>query len=774
VVSPLRPDPRPRRSWATGGLTWSSFLAARSTGDCLEELAAHLGEEVVSLTLQTVADASRVVGEWRSRQGIPEVSEWGGTVRGQPDWLLRIGVASERLVPETGQRAVLSLEAWREAQRTRDRAESRLAERTRELDLIQLLGRRAAEAGSLDELFAAAISALEQGEGLDFALVARNDGNRKTIAYLSRPVAAGTVSAAMKPLCDLLGWDRSVPPPCREVELESYDRKRGVRADACEDEWVVLPILRRDRVVGGWAVLPDKSAGEGALRLLYSAANQLSLHTDRILTLREAEAGRFRAMLDSMPQAVVLTDDAGRVVQHNRSAAGLFERLGIPIAGVLAEVAPALDLPRLLAPIREGATREVEGEIQFDSDRVLHLTASAFAGADDDASGLLIVLSDITQRRILQRQLAQADKMTSLGQMISGVAHELNNPLASILGYAQLLLVKSESSEFSERLSVLEREAQRCRRIVGNLLSFARVRAPERTMVSLNEVVESVLSLMRYSLRADNIELRTELDKDLPALRADAHELQQALVNLISNAQHAIRESGSSGQIELTTAWVDGAIRVEVHDSGPGVPQELRDRIFDPFFTTKGEGQGTGLGLSLVYGIVEAHGGRIELRAEETAGTTFRITLPARGMRAEGADEEPAPRALPTTAERVLVVEDEKPLRDMICEALEAEGYRTEVAADGHEALRRLEEGSFEIIVSDVRMPGMDARQLLDAIAQRYPDAAHRVLLMTGDTVDPGVTEFARDAGIHLLHKPFELQQLCDALRDTLETEAEP
>jgi len=761
-----------------GSFHWSRFIAAETPADALEELSRRFGSGIVELLLESGATGTGRIADWGPAD--PQAGERRRlrfAVGGDPSWHLvvtHVGDAPDRT---TVDRACVALEAWREAQLELGRAESRLAMRTQELDLIQSVGRRAASARTPYELFEATIEALQSEEDLDLALVSYAfDRRPETIAFLARPFAPEALETLGRRAASLLGWKASACPRPRIVRREIFDEARGARGEPREEELVVLPILRGGEVTACLLVVVSGNTGEGNLRLLYSAANQLTLHLDRILTVREAEADRFRSILDSMPQAVVLTDTELRAVQTNRSTTRLFERLGLPPTGDLRPAVERLGLLQDVDRVRRGEVQVAERELTYDTDCVLSATITPLAGPPGSGTGFVLVLTDVTADRRLRQQLAQADKMSSLGEMISGVAHELNNPLASILGYTQLLRAKAEDESSSHRFEVLQKEAQRCRRIVENLLSFARSRAPVRTAFSLNEVVQSVLSLMGYALRVENIEVVTNLDPDLPALRGDAHQVQQVLVNLLTNALHALREYRDDGRIVLCTSRdEDGTVCLEVLDNGPGIPEEMRGKIFDPFFTTKAEGAGTGLGLSLVYGIVDSHGGTIEVLTPADGGTAFRVGMPVvRGgpppesACAEDAGEQPA------RSGKILVVDDEPALARMICDALDEDGHQTRSAADGLEALRQLEKGPFDLIVSDIKMPGMGGERLFEEIGRRHPEMAGRILLTTGDTVGRDPRRIAERTGLEVLHKPFDLALLRRTVRSRLAVARQP
>ena len=307
-----------------------------------------------------------------------------------------------------------------------------------------------------------------------------------------------------------------------------------------------------------------------------------------------------------------------------------------------------------------------------------------------------------------------------------------------------------------------------------NLLAFARGREPERRRESLNEIVQSVLGLIGYQLRVAGIEVATDLDGNLPAIEADGHQLQQVLINLLTNAQHAIEESGGPGRVEISTRVDGDAVTLVICDDGPGIPQALRERVFEPFFTTKSEGKGTGLGLSIVYGIITAHGGEIELPPVEK-GACVRIRLPVSAAALESTPHDSGrSEPLSVRCARILVVDDEPSVAQLLCETLSHDGHVTQCAADGHAALDALDAAEFDLIVCDIRMPGMSGERFYEEVRRRRPELCERLLLTTGDTVSDAPERFVTRAGLELLHKPFELDQLRRHVRARLANAPDP
>ena len=406
---------------------------------------------------------------------------------------------------------------------------------------------------------------------------------------------------------------------------------------------------------------------------------------------------------------------------------------------------------------------------------------TARTDAPDGKGGMRVeaLVRDVSERkklddqsRDLYQQLLQAEKMAALGQTISGVAHELNNPLATILSWSERLADRPLDDAAKRGVEVILGEAERAARIVRNLLTFARKRQSTRQMIDLNHVIRDTLSLRAYEQRVSNVSVIEALAGGLPQVFADPHQIQQVLLNLIINAEHAMLGANGRGSL-VVRSWHDmdrDSVCVEVNDDGPGVPQDVKSKIFDPFFTTKEVGQGTGLGLTVAYAIVQEHGGRIRVESHASGGASFYLELPVSEKKAPV--KAPTASTPPMEAVRgasVLLVDDEHALAAAVADALGDVGLKVEHAGDGHEALARLRKTrNYDLVICDLKMPRVDGMTLYRAIAAAAPELARRVIFVTGDVAGTDAERFLEESGCRWLAKPFRLADLLRAVRETL------
>jgi PAS domain S-box-containing protein len=369
--------------------------------------------------------------------------------------------------------------------------------------------------------------------------------------------------------------------------------------------------------------------------------------------------------------------------------------------------------------------------------------------------------------RRTQEQLLQSEKMSAVGQLISGVAHELNNPLTAILGYAQLLESEGLSERASDFVSKLFKQAQRTHRVVQNLLSFARQRKPQRSQVDISKVLEETLLLRDYDLKVNSITLEREIEPGLPSVVADAHQLEQVFLNVINNAVDAMLEAGSQRSLKISVHADKGSVITEFHDRGPGIKEP--NRIFDPFYTTKSIGKGTGLGLSICYGIVKEHGGEISARNRPEGGATVCIALPAAGHCASLESTVPAAPRESAIQGRLLLVEDEEAVLEFERDVLSGAGARVTTVLTIDAMKSRIAEGQFEAVIINGKMSSQwNATEIYHWIEQNQPGLCRHLLFTFSTMVEPGVRAFMNEQNIPHLVKPFEVGELIAQVRKLL------
>jgi len=481
----------------------------------------------------------------------------------------------------------------------------------------------------------------------------------------------------------------------------------------------------------------------------------------------------FRAVFDASSEALLLVSSAGAVRRANPRARDLL-RVRRPTSASAPPSGELVDLPdfapgRLWTELFAATGVDALEAVLPAGTPVRFLLRAVLPSSGD----LLLCVEPAASPRPaapwppLEDKLLQTEKMAALGHLVSGIAHELNNPLTAIMGYAQLLLGHGLAPLPLSEAEKVYHEAERARRIVKNLLYFARETKTERTRVDLNEIVERTLALRSYELKVENIAVETDLDARLPPTMADPYQLQQILLNLLVNAEHALLEDRGRGRVRIRTRHASspapGRIVLEVSDDGPGIPAGNASRIFDPFFTTKPPGVGTGLGLSIVYGIVKQHEGEITVENLPGSGAKFTVELPIVSVTAPA----PAPsaadrdeRAGRFTAGRILVVEDEPTVAQLIVDVLGEEGHHAEAAIDSQDGLTRLARGHFDLVICDLRMPRLDGPAFYDALVRSGSAARDKILFITGDTLARRTVEFLEPNRFPYLAKPFLVEEL--------------
>ena len=512
---------------------------------------------------------------------------------------------------------------------------------------------------------------------------------------------------------------------------------------------------------------------------------QRELELAQNLEALRASESLNRAVVSSALDCIVVIDEDGRVVEFNPAAETTFgyrreDVLGRPIDELIVP-------PALRARHQEGFRRYLETGTGSVIGRRIEIE-----GMRADGSLLPVELA-ITEVKLPERRLFtahlrdltderraaaeidaqrtrihQIEKLSAMGSLLAGVAHELNNPLAILIAQATLLKEKAPNEDIRRRAERIHAAAERSGRIVKSFVSMARQKPPQREPTDLNEVVRGALEMTAYGRRSAGIELDLSLAEDLPPISADRDLLGQVAANLLLNAHQALAERPGTRRIEVATRLSGGSVELVVADNGPGVPPEIAPRIFEPYFTTKPAGAGTGIGLSISRSVVESHGGRIALTERSGGGAAFTIALPAQAVAAA----EPEATRARGAGLSVLVVDDEVDVAQSLAEMLEQLGHRAQVADAAASALDAVDRQGFDVAFVDLRMPRVGGVDLRNQIGRRNPTLASRTIIVTGDTVaGPEVIARRSEHGdVVVLEKPFSVADVETAIRAVAES----
>ncbi len=492
--------------------------------------------------------------------------------------------------------------------------------------------------------------------------------------------------------------------------------------------------------------------------------------------IRQSEE-RYRTILEEIDEGYYEQDLAGnftfvndsmcRLLGHSREELiGMNYRVYVPAGEVKKRHEAWNKVYRTGKPLKRIPLENIkrDGTLQFVEDSVLPLR-----NKEGEIVGFRGVSRDVTERKRMEdekRQLEQkahlASRLASVGEMASGIAHEINNPLTGVIGYAHLLLARKDMpDDIRHDVEVINEGAQRVAGIVKRMLTFARQHKPERKYVNINEIIDNTFYMRAYHLESSNIKVTTRLARDLPMTIADPGQLQQMFLNLIINAETEMKLAHGKGKLSVRTEQIDNNIRILFKDDGPGIAKENLERIFDPFFTTREVGQGTGLGLSVCHGIVAEHKGRIYAESKPGRGATFIVELPIVTEPEQFELPEPEIEEPQKVAKaKILVVDDEPIIREFMSQVLNNEGHEVEAADNAEDALEMVKSKRYRLILLDIKMPGMSGIELYKHLQKITPSLARRVVFVTGDVIGTRTTAFLSKTKVPRIMKPFDAKQL--------------
>ena len=634
---------------------------------------------------------------------------------------------------------------------------------------------------SILQLFAGRAASELERERSDAALRASEASYRAIFeasedAIFVHDLETGAILDVNQKACDVYGYSHEemlgidvgtissgIPPYTQEDALKLI--KRAVAGEHLHFEW-----HRRNR---------DNSLHWDevfARRVPIGGRDRILVHTREITARKEAEAKlraseeQYRAIINATADALILWNDKGEIVDLNPATwkmAGYSkeEFLSTPIQQHFHE-SSLYAFDEFMAAVVQGKTIQMEAKGFRKDGSIAYIETRTVPMLYQGNPHVLSISRDITEQKNVEKELArqrealrQNEKLSAMGELLAGVAHELNNPLAILMGRAALLESKTQDPSVRSEVDKIHKAAQRCGRIVHTFLSMARHKPAERKPTQLNDLVVSAIELLGYNLRTSGIEVETRLAHDLPKQSMDEDQVGQVIVNLLVNAQQILTEQPEPRHVIVETGVTADGLYCRVADNGPGVPVELRQRVFDPFFTTKQDSLGTGIGLSVSRSIAREHGGELRL-LESASGASFELWIPqyrpkeASDPAAEDTDTQQS------NASHALIVEDEPEVAELLVEILHSAGIEASWVNSGLQAMQWLQNHRCDLILSDIRMPDLDGPGLWRALERQYPELLKHTAFITGDTLSAAIAPFLKETGALLLEKPFMPEQV--------------
>ena len=665
-----------------------------------------------------------------------------------------------------------------------DERDSLIEARDAEIDLADQVARIVTSNLDISQVFGEFAS--EVRNLVDFDLAAVNVVSRDSRSLIGASLVwSGTMDTEPNMSIDLEGTQTEhvmltgetiIHDDLRELPGFTTDRffnDRGLRST------IVTPLAYKDRMIGSMSLASRRPAAFGprGQAILERLAGQIAPAIENARLYHEAqeqtqEIQRLNEatnrILDSNPAALLVLRGRDReVVTINSSCCDAFGMEKGQIEGQ--PLSQILDWVGLEESIRESLSSPSGEEAKVmkypgsnKTERWYMLSAVPLLMEDDTASEdeILLVLNDVTEQRQQQERLLEHSRLASVGELAAGVAHEINNPLAAIHGLSELLQTENWPDQVSEDARKIQEAAERAANIVQNLLSFARKSEPEKRYLDVGSIVDQALELKAHDFELENIHVGIHHSERAPLTMLDEHQMVQVLLNLFTNAEQAIKDRGGPGEITVTIRLLEDTVRISVSDDGPGIREEHLRSIFDPFFSTKEVGGGTGLGLSICYGIVREHGGEMWVESEEGFGATFHVELPVLPNVTPVLTQSPNADGVRVAGRRILVVDDETQIRNILFRLLSADGHEVALAPDGEVAWKLMQENKFDNILLDLRMPGVGGQDLFRLIAESFPDLSKKVVFITGDAANADTRSFLDSIASPALSKPFTIEAI--------------
>ncbi len=535
---------------------------------------------------------------------------------------------------------------------------------------------------------------------------------------------------------------------------------------------LLVPLKTQDNKLSGLVILSRKLSEQPYTledkQLIHALAGQMAMKLENARLYRNVlqSKDKLETWLNSMTDYVMIIDSNYHVQFMNSSAIDSFgNKNGEPCWSVLGKSSPCSFCPKETFP---GKSKK-KFHFTTATKKRAYDVAIATLPTSDGGFSLIEVIRDITEQKqaeLEKREIEQKAQLTSrlasVGEMASGIAHEINNPLVGVIGFAELLVEKKDlPEEIKEQLKIINNGAQRVASIVKRLLAFARQHKPKRVYTNINEIIETTLELRTYSLKTNNIKVTTQFQSDLPWTVADPGQIQQVFLNIIINAETEMNLAHSKGNLLIRTETMDDIIQISFKDNGPGITRENLDKIFNPFFTTREVGEGTGLGLSMCHGIISEHNGHLYAKSSPGRGATFIVELPIIREDKQIESAAPAMDELERIVNaRILIIDDELIVRQFLSKLLSDEGHEVESADNADTALERLKNKDFDLVLADIKMPGTSGSEFFKHIQNMDRSLAKKVVFITGDTMAADTKAFLTKTNAPYITKPFETKNL--------------
>jgi PAS domain S-box-containing protein len=567
-----------------------------------------------------------------------------------------------------------------------------------------------------------------------------------------------------------------VDPAARDAILRELEAKNAV------EDWQV--VLRHKTGRAMQCLASGFAIRDAAGRITHTQGTMIDV-TERLEIERrlQQEQEFVRRLIASFPDVIAVLDSQARYTYVSQR---IEDVLGYPAGEYIGEEmgwrANPEDRPKLADSLRRlirGELRHAQIEFRVQRRDGVWRVMRASAGPLFDGgviSGVVASARDVTDSKHFEDQLAQTEKFAAMGQMLTGAAHELNNPLTAILGVGELLRDRAVDDASRRHAEIVLRQARRAAEIVQDLLAFSRPLAQGRTKLQLSDVVRQVLDGRREELLARNIIVRFRAPDALPLVEGDPKLLSQVFVNILTNAEQAICAASECGTIDVSLAKTGEKVAVTFADDGPGISPDDIHKIFDPFFTTKRPGGGSGLGLTIAMVVVREHGGTIEVQSQPRSGAAFRILLPAAVLdRSPESDPAKESRAADRFENRsVLVVDDEESIREIVQEGLHARGLAVDCAESVAAAVELLARRTYDFVLCDFNLPGKRGTELFEQLRGTPRQPSQGFIFMTGDLVEPAKAAELNKQGARVLQKPFQVSALASLLTQLLEAQPAP